>query len=74
MLDMARNNASKSTAQQLVEARTGRAVEDQLRELYIDRRFTDQEIGDLLLVSRATIVAWRKQFGIDRAARKASVA
>lgn len=58
----------------MVEERTGRSLEQYLRELYVDRRLTDQEIGDLLGVHRMTVSAWRSQFGIDRSGRKAALA
>jgi len=66
--------ADKSTVQRLVQARTGRPLEEHLRELYIERRLTDQEIAGLLGVHRMTISAWRRDFGIDRSERKAALA
>lgn len=68
---MERNTLIKSAAQQLVEQRTGRDLADHLRELYVERRYTDQEIADLFGVSRSTVVHWRDRFDIDRSARKA---
>lgn len=64
----------KSLAQQLVEVRTGRPIEEHLRELYVERRYTDQEIADLLGVARSTIRTWRAEYGIDRSERKAALA
>lgn len=61
----------KSTVQKLVQQRNGRDLAGHLRELYVDRRLTDQEIGDAWGVHRMTIVQWRKQFGIDRSQRTA---
>lgn len=66
--------ASKSTVQKLVQARTNRDLAEHLRELYVDRRWTDQEIADHLGVHRMTISAWRREFGIDRSERKAALA
>lgn len=59
----------KSTVQRLVQERNGRDLAEHLRELYVERRFTDQEIADAWGVNRMTIVDWRKQFGIDRTQR-----
>lgn len=64
----------KSPSQQLVEARTGRDLVSHLRELYVERRFTDQEIADAWGVARSTVRTWRAEFGIDRADRKAALA
>ena len=38
----------KTPLQLLVQERTGRVVEELLRELYVERRHTDQEIAALL--------------------------
>lgn len=68
--------SGKSAAQLLVEARTGRDLETMLRDLYIARRWTDQEIADHLRstygldVSRTSINAWRVDLGIDRSQRR----
>lgn len=71
----------KSRTQSLVEARTGRDLAEYLREMYVDRRFTDQEIATGLTeivgqppIARSTVVAWRRKFNIDRADRKAALA
>jgi hypothetical protein len=66
--------ADKSTVQRLVQLRTGRDLEEHLRELYVERRLTDQEIAGLLGVHRMTVGEWRREFGIDRSARTASLA
>lgn len=64
----------KSTAQRLVQARTGRDLGDHLRELYVERRLTDREIAQLLGVARSTVRQWRGEFGIDRSQRTAVLA
>lgn len=64
----------KSAAQRLVQRVTGRDLTEYLREQYVNRRLTDQEIADELGVERATITLWRKQTGVDRAERKATIA
>lgn len=51
---------------QLVEIRTGRDLGALLRELYIERRRTQQEIGDALGVSRATVQNWLGDYRIER--------
>jgi transposase len=63
----------KSYAQQVVEARTGRDLQEHLRELYVERRYADREIAELLGVSRSTVRQWRKDFGIGRAERTAAL-
>lgn len=60
----------KTTVQKLVQARTGREVEEHLRELYVEKRWTDQEIAAHLGVKRTTVAGWRGQYGISRADRK----
>lgn len=64
----------KSYAKQLVTERTGREVEEHLRELYVERRYTDEEIGVVLGIARATVQMWRREYGISRADRKAALA
>jgi len=66
--------ADKSTVQRMVQARTGRDIEEHLRELYVERRHSDQEIADAWGVHRMTISMWRREFGIDRADRKTVLA
>jgi uncharacterized protein YjcR len=57
---------SKSYAQEAVRLRTGREVPDLLRELYVERRHSQQEIADALGVSRVAIVSWLQQYGLSR--------
>jgi DNA-binding transcriptional regulator LsrR (DeoR family) len=62
----------KSYLQEALIARTGREdLADYLRELYIEKRLTDQEIAGRFEISRGTVQALRKEFGIDRSERKA---
>lgn len=70
------NDGRKSRAQLLVESRTGRQIEALLRDLYVDRRHSQQEIADALSangapVSRALISEWLRDFGIRRDDRPA---
>lgn len=64
----------KSPSQELVEIRTGQEIETLLRDLYVTRRWTDQEIADHVGVARATVRTWRAQLGVNRSERKAAVA
>lgn len=59
----------KTPLQRLVQERTGRPIEDLLRELYVEKRYSDQEIATALGgdIQRATIQQWREQYGITRA-------
>jgi DNA-binding XRE family transcriptional regulator len=62
----------KSRAEQLVQQRNGgREVPELIRELYIERRFSDQEIADAIGVHRVTVTKWRSEWGIDREDRPA---
>jgi transposase len=63
----------KTTAQHLVQARTGRDLEEYLRELYVAKRWTDAEIAALLGVSRSTVRTWRGELGIERSERTAEL-
>lgn len=46
-------------------------IERVIRELYLERRFSDQEIADALGVHRVTVTKWRQRWGINRADRRA---
>lgn len=65
------NDGSKSAAMKLVRLRTGREPDELVRELYIDRRFSDQEIAEAIGVSRMTVNDWRRRWGISRDDRPA---
>ncbi len=41
-------------------------IEKVLRELYLEKRHSDQEIADSLGVNRVTVTKWRKRWGIRR--------
>jgi hypothetical protein len=57
----------KSRAEQEVSQRNGgRDVPELVRELYIEKRFTDREIAEALQVHRVTITNWRSDWGISR--------
>lgn len=56
----------KTYAQQLVSQRTGRDVTELLRDLYVDKRHTLQEIATALGVNRETVRQWLEREGISR--------
>lgn len=60
----------KSHAKSLVRKVTGREVHELLRELYVDKRYTQDEIAASLNVSRDTIVSWLSEYGISREDRE----
>lgn len=57
---------AKSYAQKAVRIATGREVEDILRELYVDQGRSQEEIAAALGVSRGAIVAWLREYGIEK--------
>lgn len=56
----------KSYARDSVAARTGRDVDELLRELYVDRRLNFTEIGRSLGVSRETARQWILDAKLER--------
>jgi transposase len=46
-------------------------IERVIRDLYVVRRHSDQEIADALGVNRVTVTKWRKRWGIRRDDRPA---
>jgi len=56
----------KSATRELVQLRTGRNLEDLLRELYVDKRHSQEEIAKALRVHRITVGDWLAEFGISR--------
>jgi len=44
-------------------------IEQVIRDLYLDKRHSDQEIAEALGVNRVTVTKWRKRWGIERADR-----
>jgi plasmid maintenance system antidote protein VapI len=61
----------KSRTEQVVEQRTGRPLPEVLRELYVERRATQEEIAETLGVHRVTVTKWLASFGITRDDRPA---
>lgn len=60
------HDGRKTYAQVLVEERTGRQLDDLLRELYVDKRHSQEEIASALSVSRALVSQWLRDRGISR--------
>lgn len=60
----------KSASQRVIEKAYKMPVDALLRDLYVDKRHTDQEIGDALGVTRAAVQQWREQYGITREDRE----
>lgn len=56
----------KDYAAETVRLRTGREIPDLLRELYVEKRHSQQEIADALDVTRAIVVAWLTRYDISR--------
>lgn len=62
---------SKSHAKELVRQRTGREPDALLRELYVDRRHSQEEIAAALGIHRMTVGQWLREYGITRDDRPA---
>lgn len=56
----------RTPLQLLVQERTGRPIEDLLRDLYVEKGRTDAEIAQAIGVTRAVVQQWRSQMGIKR--------
>lgn len=59
----------KTPLQLLVQERTGRPIDELLRDLYVEKRLSDQEIADAIKsagvdVTRSVVTSWREQFSI----------
>jgi hypothetical protein len=67
----------KTGLQMAVQQSTGREIEELLRELYVAKRHSDQEIADAFSklvgtdISLSAIRVWRERFGISREDRPA---
>ena len=67
----------KSPAQLLVQERTGREIGELLRDLYVEKRHSQQEIADALTkasgtsIARSTVKLWLGDLGITREDRPA---
>lgn len=66
MLPMLRNAPNRTHAQELVTLRTGRPVDQVLRDMYLERRLSQAEIAAELGITRVTVAMWLREFGIER--------
>lgn len=62
-------NTNKSHAKELVRRTTGREIDALLRDLYVERRHSQEEIAEALGVHRLTVGLWLREYGITRADR-----
>lgn len=63
----------KSHARDAVSLRTGREVDELLRDLYVDKGYSFVEIGRALGVSRELIRQWVDAAGLKRPPAEASL-
>ena len=61
----------KSYAKEMVRRSTGREIPDLLRELYVEKRHSQEEIARALDINRMTVGAWLSEYGISRLDRHA---
>lgn len=66
MQPVMRKPPNQTHAQALVTLRTGRAVPDLLRELYVEKGLSQAAIADELGVTRMTIAMWLREHSIVR--------
>ena len=71
MQDSEVNENRKSHAKEAVRLATGKDPEVVLRELYVDRRHSQEEIASALGVHRMTVSLWLREYGITRDERPA---
>lgn len=62
---------SKSYAKEAVRARLQRPVDEALRDLYIEKRHSQQEIAEAIGISRTLLREWLAEYGISRDDRPA---
>ena len=72
MLHDMRKTPTATHAQELVALRTGRAVPDLLRDLYIEQGLSQADIAVELGLTRVTVAMWLREFGIARDQRPVS--
>lgn len=68
MLHMLRKPPNRTHAQALVSLRTGKPVEQVLRELYIDQGLSQVEVAAELGITRVTVAMWLREFRIEKPA------
>lgn len=68
MLPMLRKTPTRTHAQELVTLRTGRPVDEVLRDLYVDQGLSQVEIAAELGITRVTVAMWLREFHIEKPA------
>jgi DNA-binding XRE family transcriptional regulator len=63
---MTRKMQNQTHAQELVELRMGRPIADVLRDLYVVRGLTQEQVAAEIGVTRMTAVRWLAEYGITR--------
>lgn len=66
MTHMLRKTPTRTHAQALVQLRTGRAPEDVLREMYVERGLSQVAIAAELGITRNTVAMWLREFRIEK--------
>lgn len=64
----------KSRAEQRVEARFDATVPDLLRDLYVERGMSQEQVAQRLGVSRGTVVEWMRKHEIPTGYNRSAVA
>lgn len=64
MWHMSRKMQNLTHAQELVRLRTGRNLDDLLREMRVDRDMSAVAIAAELGVSRNTVATWLREYGL----------
>lgn len=64
----------KTWSKEAVRLRTGRDPDDLVRELYVEKRYSQQEIATALGVSRSLVAKWLGEQGLGRDDRDPLVA
>lgn len=70
MQRMTREIRNLTHAQELVTLRTGRQPAELLEDLYVRQGRSQEAIASELGVSRMTVAAWLREFGIVRASEQ----
>lgn len=66
MWHMTRKMQNQTHAQELVALRMGRPIADVLRDLYVVRGLTQEQVAAEIGVTRMTAVRWLAEYGITR--------
>lgn len=70
----AMNAERKTWSKEAVRLRTGRDADELVKELYVEKRYSQQEIATALGVSRSLIAKWLSDQGLGRDDRDPLVA